>query len=142
MLSVMSQNALDLAKAGWGGFASASGILLVNPTFGGNVEKAMDSLFPLKSLLQTMDVEGQVVEEKWAGFESYGSWLESDEYKVVESFIPVRSAKGHTSTSDTLTPHRLVWSSLYQQTTPFHLVSLRTRSSTTPTGKKTSSRLS
>ncbi|KAG8974480.1 hypothetical protein FRC05_007279 [Tulasnella sp. 425] len=87
MLSAMSQNALDLAKAGWGGYASASGILLVNPRFGGNVEKAVDSLFPLKTLLQNMDVDGQVVEEKWTSFESYGSWLESDEYKVVESFI-------------------------------------------------------
>ncbi|KAG8924998.1 hypothetical protein FRC00_004460, partial [Tulasnella sp. 408] len=88
ILSVLSQSAIDLAKVGWGGYVSASGILLVNPKLGKNVEKAMDTLSTLTSLLQSADMKGQVEEEKWSSFESFGSWLQSDEYKAVESFIP------------------------------------------------------
>ncbi|KAG8920948.1 hypothetical protein FRC01_000519 [Tulasnella sp. 417] len=88
ILSVLSQSAIDLAKVGWGGYVSADGILLVNPKLGKNVEKAMDSLSSLTSLLQSADLKGQVMEEKWSSFESFGSWLQSDEYKDVEAFIP------------------------------------------------------
>ncbi|KIO20640.1 hypothetical protein M407DRAFT_29749 [Tulasnella calospora MUT 4182] len=48
----------------------------------------MDSLSALTSLLQSADMDGQVMEEKWSSFESFGSWVQSDEYKTVEWFIP------------------------------------------------------
>ncbi|KAG9020688.1 hypothetical protein FS837_007964, partial [Tulasnella sp. UAMH 9824] len=87
VLSVLSRSAIELAKVGWGGYVSASGILLVNSKLGKNAEKAMDTLSTLTSLLQSADMEGQVMEEKWSTFGSYGSWLQSDEYEAVESFI-------------------------------------------------------
>ncbi|KAG9007161.1 hypothetical protein FRB90_009500 [Tulasnella sp. 427] len=81
VISALAQHALEMAKNGWGGYVSASGVLLVNPTFGGNLDTAKQSI---GGLVKDMTVDGK---EEWARFADFGEWISSEDYETVHAFV-------------------------------------------------------